>query len=31
MITGLDPNDHEFKEKWSQFLRQISEQIFKRE
>ncbi|KKI88498.1 TetR family transcriptional regulator [Bacillus sp. SA1-12] len=31
MITGHDPNEEAFKEKWTHFLRQISERIFKRE
>ncbi len=31
MITGLSPEDPEFDEKWTTFLRVISERIFKTE
>ncbi|MBP1972237.1 hypothetical protein [Cohnella thailandensis] len=30
MITGLEPDDPEFQQRWSRFLRQISERIFSR-
>ncbi|MDN4072920.1 TetR/AcrR family transcriptional regulator [Fictibacillus terranigra] len=30
MITGLDPEDTEFKEKWTHYLHQISERIFRK-